>query len=126
MLEFRASDSGDLQASVTLRSWCGARDASGPYASRCSQEPNREVNALLLRTGREAAEAPSPRELGHRLIKSQTDADSSEFDHGQIDRTAFVITRCDAPEVFDFVEEALDGITGFVEVRTEADRMLAV
>lgn len=63
MLEFQASDSGDLQASIVLESWRSARDASGPYASRRNEESSGEVNVILLRPDREAAEAPTSREL---------------------------------------------------------------
>ncbi len=72
MVEFKASERGDLQATITLKSWGRARDASGPYASPRDQESNGQVNVVLLRTDGERNETPSQRELEsvHYLINN--------------------------------------------------------
>ena len=55
----------------------------------------------------------------------QSDADASEFGHCRERRTELVIAGGDTPEVFEFVEEALDKITLFVKPWREADRTFA-
>ena len=57
--------------------------------------------------------------LGHRLIKSHPNTDGGKFDRSEIVLWQFVISGSDGPEVFEFVEEALDEIAMAVEQRAE-------
>ena len=58
--------------------------------------------------------------LGRGLIMPEADTDRRERDGGEEVPREFVISRGDAPEVFDFVEEALNEIALPVDV--EIDR----
>ena len=53
---------------------------------------------------------------------TRSDADASEFDHSAEGGAELVIARCDASEVFEFVEVALRVIKVLVELRQAADR----
>ena len=47
---------------------------------------------------------------------SDPDGDGGEFDEAHEVGEQFVISGCDTPEVFEFVEEALDQVALLVEV----------
>ena len=57
---------------------------------------------------------------------AQSQSDASEFGHGAEGRAKFVIPRCYAPEIFEFVEESLDQVALLVEPWREGEALLAV
>ena len=57
--------------------------------------------------------------LGRGLISTQPDADCGDFDHGEVVGGEFFVARCDAPELFEFVEETLDPVAQTVEIAAE-------
>ena len=57
--------------------------------------------------------------LGRGLISTQPDADCGDFDHGEVVSGELFVARCDAPELFEFVEEALDPVAHAVEIAAE-------
>jgi hypothetical protein len=54
------------------------------------------------------------------------EANADEFDSGEVIGRVFVISRGDAPELLDPVEEALDQIALAVEPRRETEALLAI
>ena len=64
-------------------------------------------------------EQDAQQELGRGLISAQPDADSGDFDHGEIVGGEFFVARCDASELFEFVEETLDPVAQAVEHTAE-------
>lgn len=60
---------------------------------------------------------PDPRRRLHSLAIFDS---CDEIEEASVVSGEFVVTGCDAPEVFDLVEEAFDEITVFVEMRVEA------
>ena len=57
--------------------------------------------------------------LGRGLINSQPDADSSDLDHGEVVGGEFFVACCDAPELFEFVEETFDPVAHAIENAAE-------
>jgi hypothetical protein len=53
--------------------------------------------------------------LGRRLIIPEPEPDRSELEHGEERRAEFVVARCQASEIFDLVEEALDQVALLVK-----------
>ena len=66
------------------------------------------------------------RQLGRGLINAQPQADAGQLDEGEIVGGELVVASGDAATLLDLVEEPLDQIAVPVEVRTEADRVLAI
>lgn len=58
--------------------------------------------------------------LGHGLVSAKPDANRCGRNEGEEVCGAFLIARCDAPEVLEFAEEALDGVTLLIENGAEA------
>jgi hypothetical protein len=56
---------------------------------------------------------------------SQPNSNAGELDHGETVRGGLFVARCDAPEMFDLVEEALDEATLFVAFGIEGRRPCA-
>jgi hypothetical protein len=48
------------------------------------------------------------------------------LDEREVVRGELIVARSDATTLFDFVKEALDEIAGSVEMRTEADWIVAI
>src|SRR5215469_15222550 len=65
-------------------------------------------------------------ELGRGLISTQPNADGCELDEGQVIGCQLVISGRDTPTLLDLVEEPLDQVARAVQVRAEADRVLAI
>ena len=68
----------------------------------------------------------SQKTLGRGLISAQPDADCGEFDHREVVGGELFVASCDAPELFEFVEEALNPITQTVKNVTEGMGSLGV
>jgi hypothetical protein len=49
-----------------------------------------------------------------------------KLDEREVVRGELIVARSDATTLFDFVKEALDEIAGSVEMRTEADWIVAI
>ncbi len=64
--------------------------------------------------------------LGRGLISAQPDANCGEFDHREVVGGELFVACCDAPELLEFVEEALNPITQAVENVTEGMGSLGV
>src|SRR5690606_12635437 len=66
-----------------------------------------------------------PRELRHRLIRSQPYSDGSELDECEVVVGVFFVSRGDGAEVLEFVEEALDEVSVTIKKGTESRRVEA-
>src|SRR6516162_3584257 len=79
---------------------------------------------------RSTLDPASPRsagcELGRGLISTQPNAGGCELDEGQIIGCQLVISGRDTPTLLDLVEEPLDQVVRAVQIRAEADRVLAI
>ena len=64
--------------------------------------------------------------LGRGLISAQPDANCGVFDHREVVGGELFVACCDAPELLEFVEEALNPITQAVENVTEGMGSLGV
>ena len=64
--------------------------------------------------------------LGRRLIMPEPEPNCSELEHSEEGRPEFVVTRGQASEIFDFVEEALDRVAVFVKRFAETVSMRTV
>ena len=64
--------------------------------------------------------------LGRGLINSQPDADRGDFDHGEVVGGELFVACCDAPELFEFVEETLDPVAQAVEHTAEGVVVVAL
>ena len=58
----------------------------------------------------------SRRSLGRGLIRTQPDSNNSDFDRGEVSGGELLVTGCDAPKLFEFVEETFDPVARAVEV----------
>jgi hypothetical protein len=65
-------------------------------------------------------------ELGRGLINTQPDADSCQFDEGEVVCCEFVVAGGDTPTLLDLVEEPLDEITRAIQVRAKANWLLSI
>ena len=65
-------------------------------------------------------------ELGRGLISAQPQTDRRELYEGKIVGGELVVTGGDPPALLDPVEKPLDQVSRPVEVRAEADRLLAI
>jgi len=64
--------------------------------------------------------------LGRRPILPEPDAYCSELEHSEEARSELVITRGQASEIFDFIEEALNQVTVLVKRLAETVSLRAV
>ena len=64
--------------------------------------------------------------LGRGLINAQPEPNRGYLYKGEMVGRKLLISSCDPAAVFDQVEEPLDHIAAPIEVRTEADCVLAV
>ena len=53
-------------------------------------------------------------------------SDGCELDEGEVVGCEFVVSRRDAPTLLDLVEEPFDQIARAIQIRAEADRLLAI
>lgn len=61
--------------------------------------------------------------LGRKLTATQPDANRDEFECGEEILGDLVVTKRDAALIFDFAEEALDGVARLIKMFAEADRV---
>jgi hypothetical protein len=59
-------------------------------------------------------------------MNAQPYPDGSKLDEGKVVGRELVVPRCDPTALVDPVEEAFDEVAGSIEVRTEADRFVAI
>src|SRR6266851_3035326 len=64
--------------------------------------------------------------LGRGLINAQPQTYGRKLDEREVVGRQLVVAGCHTPTVLDFVEEPFDQVTGTVEIRAEADRLLAI
>ena len=53
-------------------------------------------------------------------------SDGCEFDGCEVVGCEFVVSRCDAPTLLEFVKKPFDQIARAIQIRAEADRLLAI
>ena len=100
------------------------RRASRVVQSR-GAAPGTDWIALDNGSERPSRRLPARSPLGHRLIKPHPYFDGGEFDECEIVFGMFFEAHGDDPEVFDFVEEALDAVAISVEEGAECRLVLS-
>ena len=64
--------------------------------------------------------------LGRGLINAEPQPDRRKLDECEVIGGKLVVVRCGPTTLLDLVEEAFDEVAGSVEIRTEADRTVAI
>ena len=65
-------------------------------------------------------------ELGRGLINAQPQPYGRKLDEYEVVGGQLVVAGCHAPAVLDFVEQPFNQVAGTVEIRAEADRLVAI
>jgi hypothetical protein len=105
------------------------RDTAHPIGKSQTEPPARATaKAKITVQGSEAKpydETANPA-LGRGLINAQPQSDGRKLDERKVVGRKLVVAGCHAPKMLDLIKEPLDQISGSIQIRAEADRLVAI